>query len=103
MESEGIVRETKRIGGTGIMLAAVVGAAVGGGVALLFAPRSGKETRGWLAQKTRKVQQTTMSAYAQGKDAIQRAAKGIASDGDGDMASHTQPAYGRPAVPPTRS
>jgi gas vesicle protein len=102
MESEGIVRETKRIGGTGIMLAAVVGAAVGGGVALLFAPRSGKETRGWLAQKTRKVQQTTMSAYAQGKDAIQSAAKGI-GEGDGDMASHIQPAYGRSVVPPTRS
>jgi gas vesicle protein len=83
------------------MLAAVAGAAVGAGVALLFAPRSGKETRGWLAQKTRKVQQTTMSAYAQGKDAIQRAAKGTGSDGD--MAPHAQPTYGRPLVPPTRS
>ena len=87
------------------LLAAVVGAAVGAGVALLFAPRSGKETRGWLAHRTRKLRETTMSAYAQGKDAIQRAAKEIGSDGDGDgdIARHAQPMYGKPVVPPTRS
>jgi hypothetical protein len=102
MEGEGIMSETNQSGGTGIMLAAVVGAAVGAGVALLFAPRSGKETRAWLAQRTRKLQETTMSAYAQGKGAIQRAAKEIGSDGDGSMPPHDRPMYGKPGAPPTR-
>lgn len=81
--------------GTGIMVAAVVGAAVGAGVALLFAPGSGKETRGWLAHKSRKLKDTTMSAYAQSKDAIQRAAKEIGGDGEGATIPHARPMYGK--------
>ena len=97
------MRETKQSGGTGIMVAAVVGATVGAGIALLFAPCSGKETRGRLAQRTRKLQETTMGAYAQGKDAIQRAAKEIGSDGEGATTPHVRPVYGTPRTPPTRS
>jgi gas vesicle protein len=77
--------------GRGIMVAAVAGAAVGAGVALLFAPGSGKETRGWLAQRTRKLKQTTIISYAQGKGAIQRAAKEIGSDGEGAATPHARP------------
>lgn len=95
--------ETNQSGGTGIVLAALVGAAVGAGIALVFAPCSGRETRGWLAQRTRKLQETTMSAYAQGRDAIQRAAKEIGSDGDGSKTPHDRPMYGTPGTPPTRS
>lgn len=67
---------------TGILMAAVVGAAVGAGVALLFAPWSGKETRGWLAHRTREIKVRTTNALEQGKDAVRRAAKEIGRDGD---------------------
>ncbi len=68
-------------GGRWIIVAAVVGA----GVALLFAPGSGEETRGWLAHRTRRLKETASTAYAESKDTIQRAAKKIGSDGKGDM------------------
>ena len=60
--------------GTGILVAAAVGAAVGAGVALLFAPCSGKETRDWLSHRTREIKERTASAFEQGKDSIRRAA-----------------------------
>jgi gas vesicle protein len=47
-------------------LAMLTGAVVGGGAALLFAPRSGKETRGWLAHRTRALKGTASNVYAQG-------------------------------------
>lgn len=70
--------------GKGILMAAVVGAAVGAGVALLFAPCSGKETRGWLAHRTREIKDRTTSALEQGKESIRRAAKEIGRDGERD-------------------
>jgi gas vesicle protein len=70
--------------GRGIMVAAVVGAVVGAGVAILFAPGSGKETRGWLGHRTRKLKEATVNAYAESKATIRRAAKTIGSDGEGD-------------------
>ena len=57
--------------GTSILVAAVVGAAVGAGVALLFAPCSGKDTRGWLANRTRELSDKTTSAFEQGKAAME--------------------------------
>lgn len=77
--------------GTGILVAALIGAAVGAGAALLFAPGSGKETRGWLAHRTRKLKDATVTAYAESKDTIQRAAKTIGSDGEGTTASRVRP------------
>jgi len=68
--------------GKGILVAAVVGAAVGAGVALLFAPCSGTETRGWLAHRTRDIKDRTTSAFEQGKESIRRAAKEIGRDAD---------------------
>lgn len=64
------------------MMAALVGAAAGAGVALLFAPGSGKETRGWLAHRAQKLKNATINAYAESKGVIQRAAKEIGSDGE---------------------
>jgi gas vesicle protein len=75
---------------TGMITAALIGAAVGAGVALMFAPGSGKETRGWLAHRSRKIKDATLNAYAESKDTIQRAAMTIGSDGEG-------------AAPPRRS
>ena len=66
--------------GKGIMVAAMVGAAVGAGVALLLAPCSGRDTRRWLAQRSRDVTDRTTSAFEHGKEALRRAAKEIGRD-----------------------
>jgi gas vesicle protein len=57
-------------GGPGMMVtAALVGAAVGAGMALLFAPCSGSETRRWLAHSTREIKARTTSAFGRvGRD-----------------------------------
>ena len=57
---------------TGIILGAVVGAAVGAGMALLLAPRTGKETRNWLARNTRDIKDRAISAFAQAKETVRR-------------------------------
>lgn len=64
----------------GLLAAAVVGAAVGAGIALLLAPRSGKDTRAWLAQRGRDIKDQTANALAQGKDSLLRTAKDIGKD-----------------------
>ena len=56
--------------GTGIMVAAVVGAAIGAGVALLLAPCSGRETREWLARRTRDIKDKTTSMIGREIDEI---------------------------------
>lgn len=66
--------------GNGILTAVVVGAAVGAGLALLFAPCSGKETRDWLASRSREIKDKTTTAFAQGKDSVIRAAKDLGRD-----------------------
>ena len=68
--------------GSGILMAAVVGAEVGAGVALLFAPCSGKQTRDWLSQRTGELKTRTTNAFEQGKDSIRRAAKEIGRDAE---------------------
>ncbi|HEU5180424.1 MAG TPA: YtxH domain-containing protein [Candidatus Polarisedimenticolia bacterium] len=57
---------------TGIVVSAVVGAAVGAGIALLFAPRTGKESRDWIVRSTRKIKDKAAGALEQAKDAIGR-------------------------------
>ena len=79
--------------GTGIMVAAVVGAAVGAGVALLCAPCSGSETRRWLAHRTREIKDRTTSAFEHGKDAFRRAAKEVGRDAEEAANAHDRPAY----------
>ena len=81
--------------GTELVVAAVIGAAVGAGVALLFAPCSGKETRGWLARKGRDLQDRTMTAFEDGKDAAIRAAQDLGRNLD-------RPGYSKPVVPTVR-
>jgi gas vesicle protein len=79
---EGTMSDNNQGNGSGILMAAVVGAAVGAGVALLFAPCSGKETRGWLAHRTGELKNRTASAFEQGKESIRRAAKEIGRDAE---------------------
>ena len=75
--------------GMAITLAVLAGAAMGAGVALLFAPSSGKETRGWLAHKTRSLRGSTSNALGQGLSAVLRVTDEIGTDGD--RAAHLKP------------
>lgn len=67
--------------GKGFMAAAVIGAAVGAGVALLVAPRSGRETREWLALRTQEVKDGATSALDHGKEMVRQAVKEEKIDG----------------------
>jgi gas vesicle protein len=67
-------------GGTGILMAVAAGAIVGAGVALLFAPCSGVETRDWLARRSRALKAGTTTAIERGKQAIRRTASEIGND-----------------------
>jgi gas vesicle protein len=57
---------------SGFVMGAVVGAAVGAGIALLFAPRTGEETRKWLAKNTRDLKDKAASALDQAKETMRR-------------------------------
>jgi len=57
---------------TGVLVGTIVGVVVGAGVALLCAPRSGKETRRILSQKAQDLRDRTRTALEKGKQAMQR-------------------------------
>ncbi|MCX7920064.1 MAG: YtxH domain-containing protein [bacterium] len=46
-----------------ILLAFAAGAVIGAGIALLYAPQSGKETREMLAKKAGELKEATVEAY----------------------------------------
>jgi gas vesicle protein len=56
----------------GILAAFAVGAVVGAGVALLYAPRSGRETRELLGQKTRDLRDKATDALDDVKDTFRQ-------------------------------
>ena len=64
----------------GVLMAAVVGAAVGAGIALILAPCSGKETRAWMTQKGRDIKDRTANAFEQGKESMRRTATDLGRD-----------------------
>lgn len=66
----------------GFLVGAAVGAVVGAGVALLFAPRAGKETRALIAGKTREVKARVGDAFARTKDALRQEASEMAGSLD---------------------
>ena len=90
--------EIDRGRGRGIIVAAVVGAAVGAGVALLLAPRSGRETREWLANRGRELKDRTMNAFEQGKEATRRAAVEMARGTDDAANLVDRPVYSKPGT-----
>jgi len=61
--------ESTRIGG--YLAAFAIGALVGTGVALLYAPRSGKETRDLLAKKGRELKGKAADVLDDAKDFVQ--------------------------------
>lgn len=89
--------------GTGIFAAAIIGAAVGAGVALLFAPCSGKETRGWLARKGRDMQDRTMTAFEDGKAATLRVAQDLGRNIESTAKNLDGSGFTKPGNSPIRS
>ncbi|MGA2221371.1 MAG: YtxH domain-containing protein [Verrucomicrobiia bacterium] len=61
--------ESSRVGG--YLAAFAIGALVGTGIALLYAPRSGKETRELLAKKGRELKGKASDALDDAKDFVQ--------------------------------
>ncbi len=53
-----------------IIVSALAGAVVGAGIALLFAPASGKETRAKIADKIGDAKDATKDALASARDAV---------------------------------
>jgi len=54
----------------GLLASLAIGAAIGAGIALLYAPQSGKDTRGMLANKGRDLRGRAKGALKDGKDFI---------------------------------
>jgi gas vesicle protein len=54
----------------GLVVGSVVGVAIGAGIALLLAPGSGKDSREWLAKRTRELKGRVGAALEQGKQAV---------------------------------
>jgi len=67
---------------SGFLVGAAVGAVVGAGVALLFAPQSGKETRAWIGAKSREVKDRVGEAVVRAKEAIRHETTAIAANLD---------------------
>ena len=67
---------------SGFLAGAAVGAVVGAGVALLLAPKSGKETRAWLGEKTSEAKGKLGAALERTKAVVRHEAQVIASSLD---------------------
>jgi gas vesicle protein len=65
--------------GVGMLTGILVGAAVGAGLALMYAPCSGKDTREWLARKSRELKTRGENVYEQTKAALKSDGKDLVS------------------------
>jgi gas vesicle protein len=63
---------SRESGAADVMLAFLVGAAVGAAVALIFAPAPGEETRDFLAEQARVGREKAAEAAKQGREIINR-------------------------------
>jgi gas vesicle protein len=64
---------------SGFLTGAAVGAVVGAGVALLLAPKSGKDTREWLGAKSTQMKGRLAEAVERTKAAVRHEAQAIAN------------------------
>jgi gas vesicle protein len=60
------------IGAGGVLAAFAIGAAVGAGLALLFAPATGEETRDYLSKRAKEGRDRAAEAARQGRDMVNR-------------------------------
>jgi gas vesicle protein len=65
--------------GAGILLAFICGAITGAAVALLFAPASGEETRGFLGDRAREGRERAAESARQGREALNRQREQLAT------------------------
>jgi gas vesicle protein len=63
--------DSNRVPVGGYLAALAIGAAVGAGIALLYAPRSGKETRAMLAEKGHDLKGKADDLLQEAKDFVQ--------------------------------
>ncbi len=62
--------------GAGLFLSGVVvGAVVGAGIALLYAPRSGKDTRAYLSDRGRELKERAQRAFERGRQVVREQAE----------------------------
>ena len=66
-------RDTGHGGAGSFALGVLMGAAVGAGLALLLAPRSGREFREDLAGRARKARESAADGYRQGREKVEQA------------------------------
>ena len=69
--------QNQGIGGGTVLLALVVGAAVGAAVALLFAPAAGNETRAYVNRRAREARDRATQAAEQGREIFNRQRENI--------------------------
>ena len=71
---------TENGSGNTLLMGLVVGAVVGAGLALLYAPCAGKDTREWLARKSKELKERTETAYEEAKAAMRAEGTGLMGD-----------------------
>ena len=60
-----VEHEERRVGGGTFLAGLLMGAAIGAGLALLFAPKKGSELRDQIAESARKARESARDAYRQ--------------------------------------
>jgi gas vesicle protein len=60
-----VEHEERRGGGGALLAGLLIGAAIGAGLALLFAPKKGSELRDQIAESARKARESARDAYRQ--------------------------------------
>ena len=71
---------TENGSGNSMLTGLLVGAVVGAGLALLYAPCTGKDTREWLARKSKELKDRTEAAYDEAKATMRSEGSGLMGD-----------------------
>lgn len=77
-------------GASSVLLGFVVGAVSGAAVALLYAPAAGKETREYLAQKSREARDRAAAAAERGRQVVDEGRETLANAIDRGRAAYQQ-------------
>ncbi len=78
-------------GGAGsVMVAFMMGAMTGAALALLFAPATGEETRGFIGQKARESRDRARDAVDQGREFYQRQRDSVSTAIERGREAYTQ-------------
>jgi gas vesicle protein len=75
-----VEQEGRRPSGGAFLAGLLMGAAIGAGLALLFAPKKGSELRGQIAESAKKARESAREAYAQASQKASAAASRAVSE-----------------------